>query len=423
MKRTSAAVLFHATLWTVCGMLAAVFSTAHGCPFCLAPGQTWAEMVAEADVVVLAELQSTDDGSTGNAPSSIVKVLRVHKGRTHLPTGKLITIPDYIFADQGATVLLKGSLQDDSRPVVNETFANQTPQQPAAPPVIRKVSAKTSTTIVWDFSEPQSSVAFDYIIQAPTPEIPAADRLIYFAAYLEHRDNLIAADAWGEFANAQYEDIVRVRQSLPVENLRTWIADPDTSPDRLGLYGMLLGLCGDASDVDFLKRQIGQPSTDNVRFGVEGLMGGLLLLAGDDGLTFLEESRLKNSATPTYECFPVIQALQFVWTYEATLFEKDRLRKSVHPLLHREDVRETVIRDLSRWQDWTAVTVMPDVYEASRQDDPRTVRAIVGFLMTCRKAPEADPATIAAADRLLTTIRQQDGGLVKAVERDLGVTP
>ncbi|MEO2014494.1 MAG: hypothetical protein ABGZ53_08975, partial [Fuerstiella sp.] len=244
------------------------------------------------------------------------------------------------------------------------------------------------------------------------------ERLKYFLPFLETEDPLVAADAWGEFANAGYEDIVANGKSFPAAKLRTWIADRQTSPERLGLYGMMLGLCGSAQDAEFLQQQIGLPTSKEIRFGVEGLMGGLLLLSGEDGLSFLEESRLKNANASQFDCFAVVQALQFIWAYEPDLMPKQRLRSALYPMLQREDLREIAIRDLARWQDWSALLLLPKVYEASSADDPGTTRAIVGFLFVCLKSGDLDDLNIAAADRLLDRIRRENGRLVRSMERD-----
>lgn len=424
LRRVGMLILFSSLGWWSC-----LTATLTACPFCLAPGQTWSEMVAEADVLILAELLSADDGSTGNSPVSRLKVQRIHKGASLLPANGIVTVPEFIFADPGAQILLKASRQDLTVPVLKETFATDDPPASAKTSPIQQVAAKSvvpspapegsAAPLTWDFSEQQSEAVYRYITEAPVPDqLSVSERLLYFVTFLEHPEALVAEDAWGEFANSEYQDIVKIRQSLPVQDLRRWISAKDTSPERLALYGMLLGLCGGESEARFLRHQIGLPVVGEIRFGTDGLMGGLLLLSGDEGLKFLQESRLQNPTTSTFECFPVIQALQFAWTYEPDLLAKEDLRKSLHPLLAREDVREIVIRNLARWEDWSAVSLLPAVYEASHPDDPRTIKAIVGFLIVCERA-EIDAQLKLQATQLLNRIREDNRRLVRSVERDL----
>ena len=391
------------------------------CPFCLAPMQTWSEMVAESDVVCLTRLISVSSDATESAFSN-VEVISVHKGSEFL-TGKQVRVNEHFYGKPGDLFLLKGSLQDQSPFKLVETFATDSDgEQLPAEVKIQTVSATkpdTTKTLQWDFIEKVSQTSYRYITEAPSPNAAPVEKLTYFLSFLEHSDPLIASDAWGEFANSAYEDIVAVRTQLPREKLRTWISQKDTSPERLGLFGMMLGLCGNDSDADFLRQQIGQGNGDEIRFGVEGLMGGLLLLSGAEGLKFIEETRMENSKASDLESLAIVQALQFVWTYESELIPKERLRKALHPMLNNESVREIAIRDLSRWNDWTLVSQLEQIYTVSHEDDPGSTRAIVGYLMTCQKSDAASSDQIAEAKALLDRIRAEQPRLVRMVERSL----
>jgi hypothetical protein len=391
------------------------------CPLCSAPSQTWAEMLTEADVVLLGQLISNNEGSPQTAPFSLVKVIQVHKGEKLLPADKLVRIEEYIFAEQGNLVLLKGRLQDSNAPEFTDTFANEFPAK-----TIQKVSAteapeSAKKVLKWDFHEQCTQAGFEYVIAAPPLDKDASTRLKYFIPYLEHSDPLVATDAWGEFANAEYKDIKRTSESFSAANLRNWIADPDAEPERRGLYGLMLGMCGTPADAEFLRQQIGQPDPKALRFGTEGLMGGLLVLSPVKGLQFLESSRLNNEKATAFDLFPVIKALQFAWTYESESFEKERLRSALRPLLKREELREIVIPDLSRWEDWNAALLMSDVYQASRADDPRTVHAIANFLVLCKQStPEGTERmeNAVVASELLEVIRKDNARLVQMAETE-----
>ena len=412
---------------TIAVLTLTVFSSAvSACPFCLAPMQTWAEMIAEAEVVVLAKLLVTHEGSQTEKPYALLEIVEIHKGHDVRPAGKRVRMNEYLYGQAGDLFLLRGGLRDVATPKIIETFA--TDELESSPPAIRKVSATdtqdsvvspaTSMTFTWDRADRVSIASYRYVTEAPDPKNEARERLKYFLPFLETEDALVAADSWGEFANASYEDIVANGKLFPADKLRTWIADEQTSPERLGLYGMMLGLCGSARDAAFLRQQIGLPTSEEIRFGIEGLMGGLLLLTGEDGLTFLEDSRLKNATASQFDCFAVVQALQFVWAYEPDLMEKQRLRSALYPMLDRAGLREIAIRDLARWQDWNTAPLLTKVYEDSRADDPGTTQAIVGFLFVCLKSGQKDDPNVAAATGLLDKIRTENGRLVRSMERD-----
>lgn len=412
---------------------ATVFAiSSNACPLCLAPSQTWAEMVSDADVVLLAHLISRDEGSAKSPPFSLVKVLEVHKGKVHLTSKELLRIEEYIFAEEGDLVLLKGSLQDAAAAKFTETFATDLPKSCPldASKKIQKVSATEVTekpnlesgeqTLRWDFYEKGTREGFEYLTTAPGPDGETTERLLYFLPFLEHADTLIATDAWSEFANAEYDEIKKVSDSFSAKKLRQWISDPNSELERRGLYGLMLGMCGTQDDADFLREQIGQPGGD-INVGAEGLMGGLLVLAGDAGLQFLEDSRLTNEKATAFDCFPVIQALQFAWTYEPTLFEKERLRIALRPLLKQEDVREVVITDLARWEDWNATKLMADVYLESKSDDARTVQAVASFLILCQQCEtDENSDNAASAGKLIEKIRKDHARAVRMAEDEFG---
>lgn len=411
---------------------------ASACPFCLAPLQTWSEIVSEADAVCQARLVSSHAGDDDRQPWAVLEFTSVHKGE-RFKAGEQIRLEQYVYGKPGDLFLMTGRLQVPSDQKLVETFATDADGKPVAPGkgAVQQVSATTDAggdnranpadnrttdaaatrVMQWDYVEAMSEQTCRYILEAPA--LDAANRLTYFLRFLEHTESGIASDAWGEFANADYTTICKVRSEFDAAALREWIVRKDTSPERLGLYGMMLGLCGDAADAAFLRQQILGGSTDELRFGVEGLMGGLLLIAPEEGLAFLEEQLILRADLGGAESLAVVQALQFVWTYEPDLISKDRLRAALHPMLDKASVREIVIRNMSRWNDWSAVSQLAELYDDAADNDPGTVRAIVGFLLTCRKAATADEASRQQAERLLKTIEAAQPRIVRMMKMQI----
>ena len=420
------AVLRTAFIW----LAVAAFSTCMACPFCLAPSQTWTEMFAEADVVVWGRLVSSDHGDAKRQPSSVVKVMKVAKGKSFAAVDQNITVPLPIFADVNSTVLLKGSLQDIRIAGMSDTFATDSdgelisdgePTQAARlksqktikqPPVVpvsaTKVVANSSPrdlkSLVWDFAEPVSAAAYKYITTAPALDRKAIHRLPFFVKHLEHEDDLIAADAWAEFANSRYEDIVAIKGLLPADNLKQWILDSELSPERPGLYGMMLGLCGRQQDVAFLLKQIGPGEQTAARFGIEGLMGGLLVLSKDEGLDFLVTSRLANPLAPTSEVFYAMSAVKYAWEYEPDLFNQETLRSSLRPLLKRDEFQEIIVTDLARWEDWSVISELTDLCASTDQDG--VIRSAIGYCWQAQKSTTATDQQKRQAAGLLASVKE-----------------
>ena len=167
--------------------------------------------------------------------------------------------------------------------------------------------------------------------------------------FLEYPDAMVATDAYGEFAIAPYKDIVPIKDEFPREDIRKWLTDPETPKTRLGLYGLMLGLCGTNEDAQLLRDIIAQPTQD-YRIGIDGIMAGYLILTGEQGLPLIEDNKLRNVDAVFSETYAGMQALRFMWTYSPETIPADRLRASMRILLDRPDLADLVITDLARWE-------------------------------------------------------------------------
>jgi hypothetical protein len=239
--------------------------------------------------------------------------------------------------------------------------------------------------------------------------------------YLEFPDQMVANDAYAEFANAPYKDIAPLAEKMPRERIRRWVASEETTPTRLGLYGLFLGLCGKEEDAALMKQKIVAP-TEDFRLGIDGVMSGYLLLTGADGLDVLDEAKLKNEKVPFSETYAAMQALRFMWTYGDGRIEKSRLRQSMRTLLDRPELSDLVIADLARWQDWSVQDRLMEVYGAEEYDIPSIKRAIVRYMLVASKTKSEDggdtpPPHAVKATKHLETLRKLDEKTVRQAER------
>src|SRR5690606_1580063 len=107
---------------------------------------------------------------------------------------------------------------------------------------------------------------------------------------------------------------------------RKWVMNPETPVTRLGLSGLMLGLCGTEEDAKLMQQKVTE-QTDDFRLGIDGIMGGYLLLTGEKGLGILDETKLKNKKAPFSETYAAMSALRFMWDYGDGRISKDRLRQ------------------------------------------------------------------------------------------------
>jgi hypothetical protein len=431
ITRTKAAVrpkkLVVATIVCLGCFFAIAIQQVPGCPFCLAPPQTWAEILDDADVVVVAEfvnLKTYDLESRAETRFRIRVVQKNPGGKKNagmLRPGQVFTYRDYVDGSPGQLFLLTGRLMELSVGPVT-TFA----ADDATPGPISTVSQTASSAsegaaeewsaarrmlkplflipelVAWDSPSPVSRQAVEYIFNAPSNQLPQRLRLPYYIAFLEHADTEISIDAWAEFARSQYTDVKCVSDQLSRPKLRQWISNSQTTPERLGMYGMMLGLCGDQSDAEFLREQMGVPGSDDFRFGAEGLMGGFLLLSGVNGLELLERSRIRPATASTDDVVSVVYAMRFIWSYEPELVPAARLRQSMRLVLDWDDLQETAVIDLARWQDWDAAVRLIELYDESAPDRESLRASIREYMRLCAKA-EPSESTLIAAEFLAET--------------------
>ena len=440
-----------------CLALIALLATSvlRACPFCLSPPMTLVEEISTSDMVVIVELLDFEVIWSGKTaiPQSTVRIREFLQGADlaakfgRLQTGQAFVVRQEIAGAPGDLFLLFGSLPDISSSA-GSTFATSDGEESRAVEEGRVVTAglkseensvkkiqRTSLMIpeliLWTSSTPVSQEAIRYIKNAPSQSLVQAQRLLYYLAFLEHPDPLLSIDAWAEFANATYDDVKAVKSEMPREKLRQWIADPMMTPERLGLYGMMLGLCGDADDATFLQAQIGDvPPTGNdetqfFRYGTDGLMGGYLLLTGEEGVEFLERTRLQPDV-PTDSIHAAVQAIQFVYSYESSLVPEARLKLAMRQLLSNDELRILTITNLARWKDWECWPELERMFKEKCVNDRATQKTIVQFAEECRKATKEDGSALeiaSLADKFLTQAALEHPELFRAVRNAEFLSP
>ncbi|MCA9015833.1 MAG: hypothetical protein KDA77_10920 [Planctomycetaceae bacterium] len=378
-------------LGTLCGLLMlAQVTSVTACPFCSAPSLTLTEQLSQSDVAVLAQWTEAEKGTLDKAGKTVFEIKEIVRqaDKDKLKAGDQITINRHRPGKKGNLFLLLGT---------------------------------KGTTVDWGDPIEVTETSFHYISQAPAPEEKTSKRLKYFLKFLEFPDQMISNDAYAEFANAPYEDITPLSKEMPREKIRKWIVDPETPVTRLGLYGLLLGLCGQESDVAFMEKKINEP-TKEFRLGIDGVISGYLLLTGADGLDKIDETKFVPKDVAFSETYAAMQALRFMWTYGDGRISKDRLRQSMRLLLDRPELTDLVVADLARWDDWTVMDRLMKMYGTGDYDIPSIKRAIVRYLLVAskgmnKKGGGPDAATAEKAKQMLEKLRQEDPKTVKSAER------
>lgn len=361
------------------------------CPFCPAALMTLSEQLEQANAAALGQWVSADKGTEDKRGTSTFQLRQLIKGPKSVAKGQKVTAEGYQAAKPGDLFFLLGFEVDKG------------------------------AELIWGTALPVTEPSFKYISQAPPRAAPQATRLPYYLKFVEDPDPQVSNDAFAEFANAEYEDVERLTAQLPKEKIRRWIADPKTPATRLGLYGMLLGLCGDETDAVELEKRILLESKE-FRLGIDGLMGGYLLLTRDRGLDVLDKHKLRDKTIPFSETFAAMQALRFMWSYGKNRIAPERLQQSMRILLDRTEMTDMVIADLARWKDWDVQDRLLKMYGEAEYDTPSIKRAIVRFMLVSSKdvpsnAEVAVPPHVVNGEKALQSLRKQDPKTVSDAER------
>jgi hypothetical protein len=356
-------------LTAVVALLVAGSTEIFACPFCDVATQTLSEEASSADAVVLARqiaeakpIGEADDPNSGMAKFEIVEVLR---GQDVLGETKQF---DVVY------------------------FGEFDPQQ-----MFRVVGLGTET-LDWTTPLPVSKAAEDYVRKLPTLPPSGVDRMTFFQDYLEHEDPLLAQDAYDEFARSPYEDVLALGPKMQHDKLVNWITDLEISPSRRRLYLTMLGACGGPADIPMLEAMIvsnfdalepqlkqalhiglaaGGPVSLPVwldlfeqrerqkKLGLDALVACYLTLRGGEGLDLIDQRFLKDPKVDYTHIYSTIMALRFHGDQETGAVPKERLLASVRLLLDNPDFADQVILDLSRWEDWSVLDRLVDMFKKS----------------------------------------------------------
>ncbi|WP_459557980.1 hypothetical protein [Lacunimicrobium album] len=391
--------------------------TVLACPFCGVPTLTLTEQMAQADVTVIASFKTADlpaeDGSNFGSTIYTIEKIQLNPSKSALKKGDEIRIDRFQEGKAGDLAIMTGTMIKNA--IENGTVGTlqRTNEEPVGRP----------TDLLWSSPLPITEAAIGYLDKLPPADANPIDRLEYFLNNLEAADPVVADDAYAEFAIAPYEQVVALAPRMKPEQLRGYINDKKTPVTRLGFYGLLMGLCGDKDDAKMMEERIRQTG-EGFRIGIDGIMAGYLLLAGNEGLQVLADSKIKQPPAgqpdvPFSEIYAAMQALRFAWDFASPdQIDKTKLKETMRLFLDRPDMADLVINDLARWKDWGVADRLFAMFGQEDYDLPAVKKAIVAYFLALQdagketlNAPEA--ATVAKATAFIADLEKTDPKLLR----------
>ncbi|QDU94193.1 hypothetical protein [Lignipirellula cremea] len=355
---------------------------AWACPFCGPPPGTINDDIQKNDVAVIAVLVKQAAADTpltleDEVPPCVFKVSTVLRG-------------DAVKVGQEIEVYYYGS-------------GKRTGEKP---PSFMLLGIDDESKIVWGSPQRLSEEAIAYLAELPKLPAEGAKRLKFFQDYLENGDEMLARDAYDEFAKAPYEDIVDLGPDMNRKQLLHWISSDETPSTRRRLYFTLLGVCGQPEDVAILEEML-QSADRSDRTGLDALIACYLKLKGAAGLPLVEKQFLADKSAEYVDIYSAVMAIRFVGN-ELDVVPRPRLVEAFRLLLNRPALADLVVPDLARWEDWESMPKLVELFKNADDDTIWIREPIIKFLMAC---------PLPAADKELDALRKIDPKAFQRVEQ------
>ncbi|MFM1996935.1 MAG: hypothetical protein RLZZ111_1322 [Planctomycetota bacterium] len=368
----------------VCAWVWQTGRPAVGCPFCGVVGQSLAQRRDAADAVAVGEAMAT---ATTDAEGFLAQPFRIDQWLGRRPAAAVSVgsvVPAEVPGPLAGTAMLFGTAADGAR----------------APERLRWSALAADETLL------------GHVVAAPAFTAPAADRLRWFATRLEHPDSAIAADAFTEFALADYSAVRAAADAVDAKRLRDWLREPGVDPRRRGLYALLLGIHASRAaagaereaNLSALRGFIDAPA-DDFRMGFDGGLAGFLVAEGERGLEALRQRGLFGPRGRPLDQRHLLAALRFAAESLGESIPRQQVAAATAALLASPAVAADAAIDLARYRHWDAWQDVAALWDSIGRDDPIVRRAVAGYLAAC-PLPEAA--------RRLDDLRRRDPQLLKA---------
>lgn len=373
---------FSAGLAVVFGLalFAALRGVAVACPFCQPSAQTFTQEIETMDVAIIARLTKApmqSEKSGDEIQKASFEITDVLKGDGLVKPGDKFETLYFGDGKPGKSFLVMG----------------------IDPP-----------KVMWSTPLPVSERAIEYLNAIQALPKDGGERLTFFQQYLEDDDELLARDAYDEFARSPYDQVKSIREQMNHEQIVAWIKNPEIPASRRRLYLVMLGVCGSESDLPMLEEFM--RSTDRkAKSGLDSLISCYLTIKGESGLELVDELFLANPKADYADTYAAIMAIRFHGS-EGGVIRKEALVKSLHHMLDRPELADLVIPDLAKWEDWGVRERLFDLYKNANEKNSWVRVPVINYLRVCplpeakemlKEAEKIDPAAMKRANTFFPT--------------------
>ncbi|QDT61261.1 hypothetical protein SV7mr_37950 [Stieleria bergensis] len=382
-------------------LLIAWSTVAIACPFCTSVPRTLSDDFDDAAVALLAKSQGLHQAADGSSHLQL-SVLAVVKGGESF-TQKVLRLPA---ASVSAT-----SPQDESDPADADQLSDAGEVRNGD---IVWLLGFGDQQIQWDQPLVISAAGQAYLTGLKRLPEAGVKRLEYFLPYLKHSEELIARDAYNEFADASLESIAGLSDQMDRQWVIASLRNPDVPLHHRRLCWSLLSQCGNDQDAQLFDQALARRGLDpSYQVGLDAAISCYLCLGGEAALGRVEREFLSGESAMSSDGFAAVQALRVHGT-DLHVIPRPRLAAALSRMLRYPEAADLVISDLARWQDWSHVDRMVELFKRSTAQTPLLKPAVIQYLKAC-------PGPV--AKQRIEALRAIDPVTVKRVEASLLFTP
>ena len=248
----------------------------------------------------------------------------------------------------------------------------------------------------------------DYVEEARAERAKGKQAALrYYARFLDHADDLIAEDAFLEFARSGDQEVGHAAKSLNAAQLRKLLRKPMLDADRISMFAFLLGNCGDAGDAAMLKKRIESAQSEDMR-ALDGLLGGFIALRPREGWQ-LTKDILADRRAGFLKKYAALRTVRFYMGWQPAR-TKPAMLGAYQQVVSDGEMADLAIEDLRRWKAWDLTPLILSQYGKASHDAPIVKRGIVRYALCC---------PLAEARGFLERIRGRDGELVRDIAESL----
>jgi hypothetical protein len=210
--------------------------------------------------------------------------------------------------------------------------------------------------------------------------------LLFYFDYLENPDPEVSRDAFLEFAKASDAEISQVAPKLKPARLREWLKNPQTPVERLSLYALLLGGCGERADAELFTSMLGDVSERSTA-AYDGALAGYIHLRPREGWPFAIAA-LKDANRSLLTKLAVLRTVRYYHgSQPAENLPNVLLAMGV--VLQQSQLADIAVEDLRRWKLWDLTPAVLELYGKKGYDAPIMKRAILRYALSCKTRDDA----------------------------------